>query len=311
MHNIICIAGPTASGKTALAVELAKAVDGEVISCDSMQIYKRMDIGTAKPTKEEMQGIPHHMLSVAEPWEDYSVSRYCETATPILEDILARGKTAIIAGGTGLYMDALIRGNTFAPYPSTGRRQELEQIAQNEGIGKVIEMLRPVDPESAQRLHPSDQKRIIRAMEVYLETGIPITEHNRRTQLIPPKFTACWFALQDENRQDLYNRIDSRVEQMLCLGLMDEIRSLLAEGISKKSTALQAIGYKEFIAYLDGEITLEDATAQVQQASRHYAKRQLTWFRKNPQIHWLTRAKGEQTGEILQKLRQILREYDK
>ena len=311
MQNIICIAGPTASGKTALAVELAKAMNGEVISCDSMQIYKRMDIGTAKPTKDEMQGIVHHMLSVAEPWEDYSVSRYCETATPILEDILARGKTAIIAGGTGLYMDALIRGNTFAPYPSTGRRQELEQIAQNEGIEKVIDMLRQADPESAQRLHPSDQKRIIRAMEVYLETGISITEHNRQTQLIPPKFTACWFALQDEERSELYNRIDSRVEQMLGLGLIDEIRSLLAEGISKKSTALQAIGYKEFISYLDGTMSLEEATNQVQQASRHYAKRQLTWFRKNQQIHWLTRKKGEQTGEILQKLRQILGENDK
>jgi tRNA dimethylallyltransferase len=311
LQNIICIAGPTASGKTALAVELAKAINGEVISCDSMQIYKRMDIGTAKPTKDEMQGIVHHMLSVAEPWEDYSVSRYCETATPILEDILARKKTAIIAGGTGLYMDALIRGNTFAPYPSTGRRQELEQIAQNEGIEKVIDMLRQADPESAQRLHPSDQKRIIRAMEVYLETGISITEHNRQTQLIPPKFTACWFALQDEDRSELYNRIDSRVEQMLGLGLIDEIRSLLAEGISKKSTALQAIGYKEFISYLDGTMSLEEATNQVQQASRHYAKRQLTWFRKNQQIHWLTRKKGEQTGEILQKLRQILGENDK
>ena len=311
MQNIICIAGPTASGKTALAVELAKAINGEVISCDSMQIYKRMDIGTAKPTKEEMQGIVHHMLSVAEPWEDYSVSRYCETATPILEDILARKKTAIIAGGTGLYMDALIRGNTFAPYPSTGRRQELEQIAQNEGIEKVIDMLRQADPESAQRLHPSDQKRIIRAMEVYLETGISITEHNRQTQLIPPKFTACWFALQDEDRSELYNRIDSRVEQMLELGLIDEIRSLLSEGISKKSTALQAIGYKEFISYLDGTMSLEEATNQVQQASRHYAKRQLTWFRKNQQIHWLTRKKGEQTGEILQKLRQILGENAK
>ena len=310
MHNIICIAGPTASGKTALAVSLAQAVNGEVISCDSMQVYKRMDIGTAKPTAEEMEGIPHHMLSVAEPWEDYSVSRYCEAATPILEDIIARGKTAIIAGGTGLYMDALIQGNSFAPYPATGRRQELEALAEKEGIEAVIEKLRQVDQESAQRLHPSDQKRIIRAMEVYLETGISITEHNRRTKLVPPKFTATWFALQDADRAALYSRIDRRVDTMLEAGLIDEIRSLLAEGIPKKCTALQAIGYKEFIAYLEGSISLEEASAQVQQASRHYAKRQLTWFRRNPNIHWLTRENGEGTGEILQKLRQFLGESD-
>ena len=306
MHNIICIAGPTASGKTALAVKLAKAINGEVISCDSMQVYRRMDIGTAKPTEEEMEGIPHHMLSVAEPWEDFSVSRYCQMATPILEDILARGKAAIIAGGTGLYMDGLIRGNTFAPYPATGRRQELEALAQAQGIEAVIEKLRQVDPDSAQRLHPSDQKRIIRAMEVYLETGITITEHNRLTQLQPPKFTAAWFALQDENRAQLYSRIDSRVDKMLDAGLMEEIRTLLTEGIPKKSTALQAIGYKEFIAHLDGEISLEEAASQVKQASRHYAKRQLTWFRKNGQIHWLTRQKGQNTEEILQSLRQLL-----
>ena len=179
MNNIICIAGPTASGKTALAVELAKELGGEVVSCDSMQVYKRMDIGTAKPTLEERQGIVHHMLDVAEPDEDFSVSRYCELASPIVDDILARGKTAIIAGGTGLYMDALIRGNNFAPYPSTGRRQELEEKADREGIQVLMDWLREIDPDSATRLHLSDRKRIIRALEVYLETGETITEHNR------------------------------------------------------------------------------------------------------------------------------------
>ena len=179
MKNLICIAGPTASGKTALSIALSKELDGEIVSCDSMQVYKRMDIGTAKPTVEEREGIPHHMLDVAEPWEDFSVSRYCEMASPIVDDILARGKTAIIVGGTGLYMDSLIKGNEFAPYPATGRRQELEALAEEKGIEAVIEQLREVDPESAQKLHPSDRKRIIRAMEVYLETGISITEHNR------------------------------------------------------------------------------------------------------------------------------------
>ena len=310
MKNIICIAGPTASGKTALAVALAKAVNGEVVSCDSMQIYKRMDIGTAKPTAEEMEGIPHHMLSVAEPEEDFSVSRYCNMASPIVEDILARGKTAIIAGGTGLYMDSLIRGNTFAPYPSTGRRQELEKIAAEQGIEAVLSQLQKVDPESAARLHPSDQKRIIRAMEVFLETGMTITEHNRRTQQIPPKYSPVWFALEDENRQDLYDRIDSRVLKMLEDGLIGEIESLLASGVPEKATSMQAIGYKEFVDALQGRCSMEEATALVQQASRHYAKRQLTWFRRNPAIHWLRRSPGETTGEILARAQQILSDFD-
>ena len=310
MKNIICIAGPTASGKTALAVELAKETQGEVVSCDSMQIYKKMDIGTAKPTVEEMAGIPHHMLSVAEPDEDFSVSRYCEMATPIVEDILSRGKTAIIAGGTGLYMDALIKGNSFAPYPSTGRRQELEQLAETEGIEAVLSQLRQVDPDAAQRLHPSDRKRIIRAMEVYLETGETITEHNRKTQLLPPRFSPVWFALEDENRADLYNRIDRRVETMLELGLIEEIRQLLADGVPEKATSMQAIGYKEFVDALHGRCTMQEAVTLVQQASRHYAKRQLTWFRRNPNIHWLRRATGETTSEILSRARQILRDSD-
>ena len=310
MDKIICIAGPTASGKTALAVALAHAVNGEVVSCDSMQIYKKMNIGTAKPTEAEMEGIPHHMLSVAEPEEDFSVSRYCEMATPIVEDILSRGKTAIIAGGTGLYMDALIRGNTFAPYPSTGRRQELEQLAAQEGIDAVLCKLREVDPESAARLHPSDQKRIIRAMEVYLETGETITEHNRKTQEIPPRFSPVWFALEDEKRQDLYDRIDRRVLQMLDEGLIAEIEALLSSGVPEKATSMQAIGYKEFVDFLAGRCSLEDATALVQQASRHYAKRQLTWFRRNQNIHWLRRAPGEETVEILLKAQQNLTDFD-
>ncbi len=310
MNNIICIAGPTASGKTALAVELAKAVNGEVVSCDSMQVYKRMDIGTAKPTQEEMDGVTHHMLSVAEPEEDFSVSRYCEMAAPIVDDIVYRGKTAIIAGGTGLYMDALIRGNSFAPYPSTGRRQELEQLAENEGIEAVISKLRAVDPDSAARLHPSDKKRIIRAMEVYLETGMTITEHNLRTQAIPPRYTPVWFALEDEDRQALYDRIDRRVLQMLSDGLIEEIKELLASGVPAKATAMQAIGYKEFVSALSGLCSIEEAAAQVQLSSRHYAKRQLTWFRKNPTIHWLRRAKGEGTAEILSRARQILGDSD-
>ena len=310
MKNIICIAGPTASGKTDLSITLAKELDGEIISCDSMQVYRHMDIGTAKPSFEERAGIPHYMLDVIDPEEAFSVSRYCQMATPILEDIISRGKTAIVVGGTGLYMDALIRGNAFAPYPATGRREELEQIAASEGIEKIQEMLRKVDPDSAARLHPSDQKRIIRAMEVYLETGKSITQHNLETQTTLPRFEAVWFALQDEDRQDLYARIDRRVEKMLEMGLLEEIQALFRMGVPAKATAMQAIGYKEFVGYLAGTCTLEEACSQVQQSSRHYAKRQLTWFRKNPKIHWLTRKKGANTGEILQTLRQILGECD-
>ena len=310
MHNIICIAGPTASGKTALAVELAKVTNGEVVSCDSMQVYRRMDIGTAKPTLEEMQGIPHHMLSVAEPDDDFSVSRYCEMATPIVDDILARGKTAIIAGGTGLYMESLIRGNTFAPYPSTGRREELESLADREGIEAVIAQLRAVDPETADRLHPSDRKRIIRAMEVYLETGETITAHNLKTQAIPDRYQPIWFALNDADRADLYDRIDRRVEIMLQEGLIPEIQGLLDSGISEKATAMQAIGYKEFVDALAGRCAMAEAVALVQQSSRKYAKRQLTWFRRNQNIHWLTREKDEKNSEILDRARQILVDCD-
>ena len=311
MNNIICIAGPTASGKTALAVELAKLLNGEVVSCDSMQIYKRMNIGTAKPTEEEMQGIPHHMLDVADPQEDFSVSRYCEMATPIVDDITARGKTAIIAGGTGLYMDALVKGNTFAPYPSTGRREELETLAREQGIDAVLAQLRVVDPDAAQRLHPSDQKRIIRAMEVYLETGKTITQHNLETQKLPPRYNPVWFALEDADRGQLYARIDRRVEQMLLDGLLDEIRELLDSGIPEKATSMQAIGYKEFVDALAGRCSVQDATELVQQSSRRYAKRQLTWFRRNQAIHWLTRQTGETTAEIVLRARQILADYDK
>ena len=301
MNNIICIAGPTASGKTALSIALAKELQGEIISCDSMQIYKRMDIGTAKPTVEEMENIPHHMLSVAEPWEDFSVGKYCQMATAILDDILARGKTAIIVGGTGLYMDSLIQGNAFAPVPSTGCREKLEQLAAEQGIEAVIEQLRAVDPESAQRLHPSDRKRIIRAMEVYLETGETITEHNRKTQQIPPRYTPLWLALEDTQRAALYQRIDRRVDTMLELGLLDEIRSLLDEGVPERCTAMQAIGYKEFVAAIHGHCTVESAADLVRQSSRKYAKRQLTWFRRNPAIHWLRRDEGEDNSQILAK----------
>lgn len=310
MNNIICIAGPTASGKTALAAALAKELNGEVVSCDSMQVYKRMDIGTAKPTLEEMQGIPHHMIDVAEPWEDFSVSRYCEMAAPIVDDIISRGKTAVIAGGTGLYMDALIRGNAFAPFPATGVRERLEAQADAEGMEAMLSRLRAVDPDAAQRLHLSDRKRILRALEVYLETGETITEHNRKTQAVPPRYSPIWLGLDFARRGELYRRIDLRVGLMLEQGLVEEIRGLLADDIPERATAMQAIGYKEFVDALDGRCTIEEAADQVRQSSRRYAKRQLTWFRRNKAIHWLIRDTGDTGREILENARRIVSDFD-
>ena len=309
MNNIICIAGPTASGKTTLAVEVAKMTNGEVVSCDSMQIYRRMDIGTAKPTMEEMQGIPHHMIDVAEPDEDFSVSRYCEMASPIVDDIVARGKTAVIAGGTGLYMDSLIRGNNFAPFPSTGQRERLEAQADEMGMAYMMDWLRRIDPEAAARIH--DRKRALRALEVYLETGETITEHNRKTQLIPPKYAPLWLGLDFAHRAELYRRIDLRVEIMLQQGLVEEIQNLLNSGIPAKCTAMQAIGYKEFVNALEGNGTIAEAAAEVQKSSRHYAKRQLTWFRRNKAMNWLIRGNGEGADQILEKARRVIFNSDK
>lgn len=310
MNSIICIAGPTASGKTALAVALAKELHGEVVSCDSMYVYRRMNIGTAKPSQEEMEGIVHHMIDVADPDEDFSVSKYCEMAAPIVDDIVARGKTAIIAGGTGLYMDSLIRGNAFAPFPSTGMRKKLEAQADEQGMDAILDLLRSIDPDAAARLHLSDRKRIIRALEVYYETGQTITAHNLKTQAIPPRYTPLWLGLDFADRAELYSRIDLRVEIMLQQGLIEEIRQLLASGIPQKCTAMQAIGYKEFVAALDGQCTIEEAAEEVRKSSRHYAKRQLTWFRRNKNIHWLTRQAGERPEEIINRARQVIRDFD-
>ena len=281
-----------------------------MVSCDSMQIYRRMDIGTAKPTEEEMQGIPHHMLGVAEPDEDFSVSRYCEMAAPIVDDIVARGKTAIIAGGTGLYMDSLIKGNAFAPFPSTGVRERLEARADAEGIGVLMAQLNAIDPVAAGKLHLSDRKRIIRALEVYLETGQTITAHNLKTQAIPPRYDPLWLGLDFDPRQALYDRIDSRVGIMLEMGLIKEIQELLASGIPAKCTAMQAIGYKEFVNALAGNGSIEEAADEVRKSSRHYAKRQLTWFRRNKNIHWLTRTEAMGSEEIIELARRVILEID-
>ena len=309
MNKLICIAGPTASGKTALAVELAKELNGVVVSCDSMQVYRRMDIGTAKPTADEMQGIPHHMIDICDPDKDFSVSKYCEMATPIVDDILARGKIAIIAGGTGLYMDSLIKGNDFAPFPATGHRQRLEEKLEEMGLESLIAELSAIDPEAAARSQ-RNPRRIIRALEVFYETGETITAHNLRTQAIPPRYSPLWLGLDFEPRQLLYDRIDLRVGLMLEQGLEKEIRDILSSGIPKSCTAMQAIGYKEFVDALDGRCTMEEAADQLRQSSRRYAKRQLTWFKRNKEMNWLTRREGEGAEEILAGARQLILKTD-
>ena len=287
MNNLICICGPTASGKTGLAVALAKKLNAEVVSCDSMQIYRGMDVGTAKPTTAEMEGVPHHLLDVAEPGEDFSVSRYVELADAAIRDIQGRGKPAIVCGGTGLYMDSLVKGKAFAAPTRPAQREYVESIAEKHGIEYVYNMLKDADPETAERLHLSDRKRIIRALEVFLITGMPLSWHNAQSRLQAPKYEPVWIGLSFRDRDKLYRRIDARVDQMLAQGLETEVRALLEKGIDPKTTAMQAIGYKEMAAALRGECTVDQAVALIKQSSRRYAKRQLTWFRRNEAIHWL------------------------
>ena len=299
MDKIICIVGPTASGKTRLSVELAKTLGAEIVSCDSMQIYKYMDIGTAKPTEAEKQGIVHHMMDFLDPRESYSVSRYVEDADPVVQDILARGKPVVIVGGTGLYLDSLIAGRQFAPLPQSGKREELTRIAETQGIEVLMEQLRTVDPEAAARIHPSNQKRVIRALEIWLETGKTMTQHDLETKAIPPKYQPIYFGLDYENRQDLYDRIDLRVELMLQQGLVEEVKQLLAMGIPANATGLQAIGYKELIQYLSGQGSLQQAKEAIQLGSRRYAKRQRTWFYRNEKIRWFSLPKNPDFDHIL------------
>lgn len=303
--NILVICGPTASGKTALAVELALLLGGEVVSADSMQIYRGMDIGTAKPTPEEMRGVPHHMLDVADPAEDYSVARYVRAASACVDDILSRGRLPIVAGGTGLYIDNLVAGREFASF--TGRwRERLQARAREEGLPALYEELRRVDPQRAERLPLSDEKRILRALEVWYETGETITDHDRRTAQLPSRYRALRIGLDFAQRPDLWVRIDARVDEMMDRGLEGEVRRLLSAGVPEGCTAMQAIGYKEFLGVLDGTLTEQEALELVKLRSRQYAKRQLTWLRRNPAIHWIYWEKDRDFARALQISTEIL-----
>ena len=286
--NMIVITGPTATGKTALGVAVAKAVDGEVIGADSMQIYRYMDIGTAKPTPAEMDGVPHHMVDIIDPAENYSVSRYVEQATAVADDILARGRVPVVVGGTGLYIGSLVAGREFAENQSDPKlRSMLEQQYDEHGGEAMRAMLHSFDPDRAEKLHPADKRRIVRAIEVYLLSGDTITAHDERTKAVPKRYNAVTYALDFTDRADLYRRIDLRVDRMAVLGLFDEVRALLDRGVPDDCTAMQAIGYKEAVLALRGAMTREDALERIKQSSRQYAKRQLTWLRRDKDIRWV------------------------
>lgn len=308
-NRLICICGPTASGKTALSVALAKQLHTEIISADSMQIYRSMDIGTAKPTMEERQGVPHHLLDVCEPGEPFSVARYVELADAAAQDILSRGMVPVVAGGTGLYMDSLIECSTFSG-DETDRsvREKYQRMAAEQGNEAVHGCLAAVDPEGAERLHPNNLKRVIRALEVFEQTGMTIDAFNRLHKRPAPKYKALKIGVCPAERQTLYDRIDRRVDQMLADGLLAETQRLLDSG-ALTGTAAQAIGYKELLGYLQGSQPLQDCVALLKQRSRNYAKRQLTWLKRDDNIHWIYYNIGEDLSAILQKATEYLQNH--
>jgi len=286
--RVLVITGPTATGKTALGIALSQRIGGEVISADSMQLYRGMDIGTAKVSESEMQGIPHHLIDVAEPDEDWSVARWVNEAAAIAEDIFARGKVPVIVGGTNLYIDSLLSGRDFAERDENALRETLNAEYDAVGGEALLEKLRAVDPERAEKLHPADKKRLVRAMEVYTLTGQTISAHDAETQKLPPRWDSLRIALTYADREDLYDRIDDRVDEMVRWGLFDEVIGLLGRGLGTDCTAMQAIGYKEAVRYLMGEVNGADAIDEIKQNSRRYAKRQLTWLRRDEGLHWIT-----------------------
>ena len=287
IKDLIVITGPTASGKTAMSVEVAKVLGAEIVNADSMQIYKYMDIGTAKPTMEERQGIPHHLIDIVNPDEQFSVARYCECAKLAIDSIHAKGKPAVMVGGTGLYVDSLVNNIQFSEIePDEEYRAKTDALAEEKGNEYIYNMLAEIDPDSAKKISVSDRKRIIRALEVYHLTGKTITWHNEQSRSVPSPYNTTMFAI-DVEREILYDKINRRVDIMMDMGLVEEVKSIVDMGIGKDTTAMQAIGYKEIVQYLDGEISIEEAVDKIKQGSRRYAKRQLTWYRRNEKVNWV------------------------
>ncbi len=300
---VAVVVGPTASGKTSLAVEIAKKFNGEVISADSMQIYKGMDIATAKPTQQEMQGIPHHLISIIKSDEVFSVNEFKNAAAKAIDDILSRKKLPVVAGGTGLYVDTLINNTEFLDYEKTDVRRKLENRYEKEGISVLYSELERFDPETAKRLHENDTKRIIRALEVYYSTGKTISEQKRLSHLNDSPYRFCIIGINANDRQTLYDRINLRVDLMLEAGLLKEAEEFFFLPVS--STAKQAIGYKELKPYFDGLCTLEEVTEKLKMETRRYAKRQLTWFRKRENINWIY-IDGKSKDDIINEATEII-----
>jgi tRNA dimethylallyltransferase len=285
--KIIVITGPTATGKTALGALLAKTLNGEVVSADSMQVYRHMDIGTAKPAKDEMLGVPHHMIDIVPPWENYSAARYISDAVRCVDDILGRDKLPVIVGGTGLYIDSLLSGREFMARGDAALRRELENDYDEIGGEAMLRKLQGFDPDSASKLHANDKKRIVRAIEAYRTTGKTISQHDLETKALPPRYDAEKFALMFSDRAELYGRIERRVDEMILKGLEREVRSLLEMGVPPGSTSMQAIGYKEMAGAILGGASLGDAVDTIKMESRRYAKRQLIWLRRDDGLKWI------------------------
>lgn len=287
--KIVAVVGSTASGKSALAVALAKELGGEIVSCDSMQIYRRMTIGTAKPTPREQEGIVHHLIDFVEPEKAFSCAEYVECAKAAVNDIVSRGKLPILCGGTGLYLDAFLRGGGFEETESDpALREELFAYAEANGNAALHAQLAEVDPESACAIHPNNVKRVVRALEIYRTTGMTKTEADRRSRELDSPYDATVIGLRYAERELLYKRIDRRVDLMLEMGLLEETERLLHEGVfEKNATAAQAIGYKELLGYLRGEESLDAAVESLKRATRRYAKRQITWFGAKEYVRWL------------------------
>lgn len=284
---LIVLTGPTAVGKTGLSIRLAKALNGEIISADSMQVYRHMDIGSAKITKEEMAGIPHHLIDVLEPVEEFNVVIFQKMAKEALEGIYDRGRVPIVAGGTGFYIQALAYDIDFTETDEDpSLRRELEQTAKEKGAQYLHQMLREADPASAERIHANNIKRVIRAIEFYRQTGTKISEHNQEERRKQSPYDLFYYVLNME-RQSLYERIDRRVDQMIRDGLIEEVRKLAAMGCTRDMVSMQGLGYKEILDYLDGRSSLEEAVCLIKRDTRHFAKRQLTWFKRERDVRWL------------------------
>ena len=308
---LIVLTGPTAVGKTSLSISLAKAVNGEIISTDSMQVYKGMDIGSAKIRKEEMQGVMHYLVDILEPEEEFHIVKFQELAKAAMEEIYAKGKIPILVGGTGFYIQAVTRDIDFTQAEQeTSYREELEQLAKEKGTEYLHEKLREVDPKSAENIHANNVKRVIRALEFYHQNGTPISEHNEEQKQQTSPYNLAYFVLTAP-REILYERIDRRVDQMMEEGLLEEVKSLRERGCHRGMVSMQGLGYKEILAYLEGEYPLEEAVRILKRDTRHFAKRQLTWFRREQDVIWVDKEQFHwNEAEILEYMMSVLKERD-